>query len=104
MRCFGYRAAAAGPGLGTGVQVTMEDFEKALEEVKPAFGTSTETLESYLTHGIIPCGETFEHLRQTLAMLTQQVRQLRVAGGQRRQCRFVESLSMAGLKDRGLRG
>ncbi|GLC36429.1 hypothetical protein PLESTM_000445600 [Pleodorina starrii] len=56
------------------LKVSMEDFERALEEVRPAFGTSVETLDSYLTHGIIPCGETFEHLRQTLAMLVQQVR------------------------------
>ncbi len=52
----------------------MEDFEKAFEEVKPAFGASTETLESYRTHGIIPCGDTFDHLRATLTTLVQQVR------------------------------
>lgn len=52
----------------------MEDFEKAFDEVKPAFGASTETLESYRTHGIIPCGETFDHLRATLTTLVQQVR------------------------------
>ncbi|KXZ46923.1 hypothetical protein GPECTOR_39g417 [Gonium pectorale] len=56
------------------IKVTMEDFEKALEEVKPAFGASTETLESYRTHGIIPCGDAFDHLRQTLTSLVQQVR------------------------------
>ncbi|EFJ49121.1 hypothetical protein VOLCADRAFT_80882 [Volvox carteri f. nagariensis] len=56
------------------LKVTMEDFEKALEEVKPAFGTSVETLESYLTHGIIPCGDAFEQLQSSLSMLVQQVR------------------------------
>ncbi|KAG2487773.1 hypothetical protein HYH03_013618 [Edaphochlamys debaryana] len=56
------------------IKVTMTDFEKAFEEVKPAFGASTETLESYRTHGIIPCGDSFDHLRQTLGMLVQQVK------------------------------
>lgn len=55
-------------------QVTMDDFDKALKEVKPAFGTSTETLESFLPHGIIPCGDTFERLQKTLSMLIEQVR------------------------------
>ncbi|GIL90412.1 hypothetical protein Vretimale_18282 [Volvox reticuliferus] len=55
------------------LKVTMEDFERALEEVKPAFGTSVETLDSYLTHGIIPCGETFDHLQRTLSVFVQQV-------------------------------
>ena len=56
------------------IQVTMADFEKALGEVKPAFGTSAEMLDSYMTHGIIPCGETFWQLQQTLCRLAQQVR------------------------------
>ncbi|GFR52621.1 hypothetical protein Agub_g15206 [Astrephomene gubernaculifera] len=56
------------------IKVTMEDFEKALEEVKPAFGASTDTLESYRMHGIIPCGETFDHLRQALTKMARQVR------------------------------
>lgn len=53
----------------------MADFEKALDEVKPAFGASVETLEAYMGHGIISCGEAFDHLRETLGMLVQQVRQ-----------------------------
>jgi vesicle-fusing ATPase len=52
----------------------MHDFEKALEEVKPAFGASTDVLASYCTHGMLPCGETFDHLRETLRALVQQVR------------------------------
>ncbi|KAG2433336.1 hypothetical protein HXX76_008400 [Chlamydomonas incerta] len=56
------------------IKVTMADFEKALDEVKPAFGASVETLEAYLRHGIISCGEAFDHLRETLSMLVEQVR------------------------------
>ncbi|GLI63735.1 hypothetical protein VaNZ11_006800 [Volvox africanus] len=56
------------------LKVTMDDFEKALQEVKPAFGTSVETLDSYLTRGIIPCGETFEYLQETLSVTVKQVK------------------------------
>lgn len=55
----------------------MEDFEKAFGEVKPAFGASAETLESYRPHGIIPCGVAFDKLRETLTSLVQQVRSSR---------------------------
>ena len=51
----------------------MADFIKALEEVKPAFGAATESLQSYCLHGIINCGENFDHLLQTLRMLVHQV-------------------------------
>ena len=69
------KCAIAGALLGclAHVQVTMHDFEKALEEVKPAFGASTDMLNSYCTHGMLPCGETFDHLRETLRALVQQV-------------------------------
>lgn len=56
------------------LQVYMEDFENALKEIKPAFGTSVEKLESYLTYGIIPYGQTFEKLQRTLFMLVEKVR------------------------------
>lgn len=56
------------------IKVTMQDFERALDEVKPAFGASTETLQSYATHGIIACGETFDHLLQTMRTLVAQVK------------------------------
>ena len=51
----------------------MADFLKALEEVKPAFGAATESLNSYCLHGIINCGENFDHLLSTLRMLVHQV-------------------------------
>ena len=46
---------------------------KSLEEVKPAFGAATESLKSYRLHGIINCGENFDHLLSTLRMLVHQV-------------------------------
>jgi vesicle-fusing ATPase len=55
-------------------QVTAADFERALEEVKPAFGTATETLELYRVHGIISCGDAFDHIMHTLRTLVRQVR------------------------------
>lgn len=55
------------------IKVTAADFMSALEEVKPAFGASTESLEAYRTHGILNCGETFDHLMNTLRTLVQQV-------------------------------
>lgn len=51
-----------------------QDFDKALDEIKPAFGASMETLQSYAVHGIIPCGENFDHLLQTMRTLVSQVR------------------------------
>lgn len=44
----------------------------ALDEVKPAFGAATESLEQYRMHGILNCGETFDHLQHTLQTLVQQ--------------------------------
>ena len=51
----------------------MADFLKALEEVKPAFGAATESLNAYCLHGIINCRENFDHLLSTLRMLVHQV-------------------------------
>ena len=52
----------------------MDDFMKSLEEVKPAFGAATESLKSYRRHGMINCGENFDHLLSTLRMLVHQVK------------------------------
>ncbi|KAK9852554.1 hypothetical protein WJX84_006225 [Apatococcus fuscideae] len=55
------------------IKVTMQDFETALREVKPAFGAVTETLETYRANGIIPYGERFDHLQSTCRTLVEQV-------------------------------
>lgn len=51
----------------------MEDFLAALDEVKPAFGAVTETLESYRLHGVIDYGARFKHLLSSCQTLVQQV-------------------------------
>lgn len=55
------------------VQVTMEDFEAALKEVKPAFGAVTETLQEYILNGMIDYGPHFNHLHNTCRTLVDQV-------------------------------
>jgi vesicle-fusing ATPase len=57
----------------TAIKVTMSDFLHSLEEVKPAFGAATETLELYRTHGILSCGDAFDHIMTTLRTLVRQV-------------------------------
>ena len=51
----------------------MADFERALSEIKPAFGAVTETLEQYRLNGIIDSGEKFRHLQSTCRNLVEQV-------------------------------
>jgi vesicle-fusing ATPase len=56
------------------VKVEMGDFERALLEVVPAFGASTETFERCRLNGIISPGEKFEKLHHTCRALVEQVR------------------------------
>ncbi|KAL3153125.1 hypothetical protein ABBQ38_012143 [Trebouxia sp. C0009 RCD-2024] len=56
------------------IKVEVADFEKALSEIKPAFGAVTETLEQYRLNGIIDSGEKFRHLQSTCRNLIEQVR------------------------------
>lgn len=56
------------------MQVTMQDFEAALDEVSPAFGSDKASLETYRLNGIIPYSDAFTHLHNTARMLVQQVR------------------------------
>ena len=56
------------------VRVEMDDFERALVEVVPAFGASTETFERCRLNGVISPGERFEKLHHTCRALVEQVR------------------------------
>ncbi|CAL8461921.1 g1452 [Coccomyxa elongata] len=56
------------------LKVSMEDFEAALAEVKPAFGAVTETLEEYRLNGILEYSDHFRHLLATCKTLVEQVR------------------------------
>jgi len=51
----------------------MQDFLNALDEVKPAFGANTESLSTYVMHGMINYGDVYHHLRATLEALVKQV-------------------------------
>lgn len=51
----------------------MEDFNLALEDVKPAFGAIVETLETYRLNGIIDYGNSFRHLLSSCQSIVQQV-------------------------------
>jgi hypothetical protein len=52
----------------------MADFLSALDEVQPAFGSNTESLELSRRHGIIDYGDAFKHLQSTLRTLVAQVK------------------------------
>jgi len=56
------------------VKIERADFERALEEVRPAFGASTDTFERCRLNGIISPGERFEKLHHTCRSLVEQVR------------------------------
>lgn len=56
------------------IKVTMADFEKALLEVKPAFGASTTLFERCMLNGMYSHGETHEKLVSTMESLIEQVR------------------------------
>jgi len=56
-----------------GLQVTMDDFDLALEEVKAAFGVQENELSGCFPNGIIRWGHKFDHLVQNIQL---QVRQL----------------------------
>jgi vesicle-fusing ATPase len=55
------------------IKVTAEDFMRAFDEVKPAHGAATESLEAFRTHGILDCGGAFDHLLVFLRTLVHQV-------------------------------
>ena len=56
------------------LQVTTQDFDNALAEVKPAVGAVTETLERYRAKGIIPYSERFSQMDCICQTLVDQVR------------------------------
>jgi vesicle-fusing ATPase len=56
------------------VRVIREDFMCALQEVKPSFGVSEESLEACITNGIINFGASFAKLWDTVKSFLIQVR------------------------------
>lgn len=58
----------------TDIKVGIEDFEYALEEVKPAFGQHTDDFEDRVRYGIIEYSEEFKRTLRTCQDLVQQVK------------------------------
>jgi vesicle-fusing ATPase len=56
------------------IKITQADFDRALQEVVPAFGASSDALERCRLNGIISTGPRFEHLLKTARLLVEQVR------------------------------
>eukprot|EP00192_Tetraselmis_astigmatica_P006746 CAMPEP_0117653924 /NCGR_PEP_ID=MMETSP0804-20121206/3461_1 /TAXON_ID=1074897 /ORGANISM="Tetraselmis astigmatica, Strain CCMP880" /LENGTH=722 /DNA_ID=CAMNT_0005460153 /DNA_START=175 /DNA_END=2343 /DNA_ORIENTATION=- len=54
------------------LKVSMADFNAALEEVNPAFGSDLCSLESYRLHGMIFYSSAFEYLHRTCMTLVHQ--------------------------------
>lgn len=72
----------------------MLDFNKALQEVTPAFGSDKESLESYRLNGIINYSSSFEHLHNTILTLVHQV--CRLALPVTASCRRISRLPRKG--------
>lgn len=54
--------------------IRVEDFDLALEEVKPKFGAQNDQLSLYYKNGIIPFGKAFTDVEEALMRIIQQVR------------------------------
>ena len=58
----------------TNMVVQWDDFQRALVEVKPKFGTDNQELDSLFTNGIISYGKKFEEIQNTIEMFIEQIR------------------------------
>ncbi|PHU14895.1 Vesicle-fusing ATPase [Capsicum chinense] len=56
------------------IKVTMDDFLHALNEVRPAFGASTDDLERCRLNGIVDCGDRHQHIYRRTMLLAEQVK------------------------------
>lgn len=56
------------------VLIQWGDFEHALTEITPKFGTDEQVLETYYRNGIVPYGPVFDDISTTLNRLINQVR------------------------------
>ncbi|KAL6999511.1 vesicle-fusing ATPase [Sarracenia purpurea var. burkii] len=56
------------------IKVTMDDFLNALNEVRPAFGASTDDLDRCRLNGMVDCGARHEHIYKRTMLLAEQVR------------------------------
>ncbi|XP_043688342.1 vesicle-fusing ATPase [Telopea speciosissima] len=56
------------------IKVTMDDFLTAIQEIRPAFGASTDDLERRRLNGMVECGERHKHLYERAMLLVEQVK------------------------------
>jgi vesicle-fusing ATPase len=55
-------------------EIRMEDFDLALEEVKPKFGAKSDELSLYYKNGLVPYGKSFTDVRDALTRVIDQVK------------------------------
>lgn len=63
------------------IKVSMDDFDKALVEVKPHLGLQVEALDAFMQHSITDYGDRFTKVQDTLAKLAEQVGNAGKEGG-----------------------
>eukprot|EP01051_Picozoa_sp_SAG22_P005587 SAG22_NODE_336_length_12071_cov_10.875125_8_plen_64_part_00 len=56
------------------VTVTKEDFDRALEEVRPAFGSESDALADAIRHGVIDYGPRHREMVDKGKLFVTQVR------------------------------
>lgn len=73
--------AAVDPDVYNKLSVNRDDFMVALEnDIKPAFGTSAEEIESVIRNGIINWGEFVNHIFNEASIFISQVRNPKTSG------------------------
>jgi len=56
------------------LMLTLEDLERALNDVEPKFGAKSQELKALYRNGFVPYGENFDFLMSTMDRLVEQVR------------------------------
>jgi len=62
------------PTLNEDSKVEMQDFNKAIEEVKPQFGVDTDKFEALLRNGLVDFGPRFQKNRDVMMKLVNQMK------------------------------
>ncbi|KAM5559571.1 vesicle-fusing ATPase-like [Rosa sericea] len=56
------------------IKVTMDDFRRALQEIRPTYGALAEELERCRLNGIVNCGDRHRHAYDRAMLLVEQVK------------------------------
>ena len=54
------------------LMLTLQDLERALNDVEPKFGAKSQELKALYRNGFVPYGENFEYLMSTMNRLVEQ--------------------------------